>query len=66
MWVNEAHAAYGRALASHSEGYHLALAVAMALAQVAVDPAREHAFVTAFLTRWGEALTRRRRAARPH
>jgi hypothetical protein len=61
VWVNEAHAAYRRALASRSEGYHLALAVAMALAQVAVEPPREHAFVTAFLARWGEALDRRPR-----
>jgi hypothetical protein len=62
VWINEAHPAYRRALASRSEGYHLALAVAMALAQVAVDPAREHAFVTAFLARWGAALGRRRAA----
>jgi hypothetical protein len=58
VWINEAHAAYRRAAASRSEGYHLALAVAMALAPLAVEPREEHAFVSAFLARWGEALTR--------
>lgn len=56
VWVNEAHPAYRRAIASRSEGYHLALAVALALAPLAVEPAGEHAFVTAFLSRWGEVL----------
>jgi hypothetical protein len=56
VWVNRAHPAYRRAQASHSIGYHLALAVAMALAPLAVDAAAQHEFVTAFLTRWGEAL----------
>ena len=66
VWVNEAHPACRRAAASRSEGYHLALAVAMALAPLAVEPAREHAFVTAFLSSWGSALDRRkRRGGRP-
>jgi len=66
VWVNEAHPACRRAAASRSEGYHLALAVAMALAPLAVEPAREHAFVTAFLSSWGSALERRkRRGGRP-
>ncbi len=56
VWVNEAHSAYKRAVASRSEGYHLALAVALALAPLAVEAAGEHAFVTAFLDRWGAAL----------
>lgn len=56
--VNEAHPAYRRAVASRSEGYHIALTVALALATLAVEPVNEHAFVTAFLTRWGEALQR--------
>lgn len=60
VWVNEAHPAYRRAGASRSEGYHVALAVAMALAPLAVEPAKEHAFITAFLARWGAALERRR------
>ncbi len=56
--VNEAHPAYRRAVASRSEGYHIALAVALALSRLAVEPANEHAFVTTFLTRWGESLQR--------
>lgn len=59
VWVNEAHPAYRRAVASRSEGYHVALAVALALGPLAVEPAREHAFVTAFLASWGKALERR-------
>jgi hypothetical protein len=62
VWVNEAHPAYRRAVASRSEGYHIALASALALAPLAVEPAKEHAFVTAFLAAWGGALERRRRA----
>ncbi len=60
VWVNEAHPAYRRAAASRSEGYHVALAVALALAPLAVDAAKEHAFITAFLARWGEAIERRK------
>ncbi|OGL02786.1 MAG: hypothetical protein A3D33_18460 [Candidatus Rokubacteria bacterium RIFCSPHIGHO2_02_FULL_73_26] len=60
VWVNEAHPAYRRAVASRSEGYHVALAVAMALAPLAVDPAKEHAFVTVFLARWGAAIERQK------
>jgi hypothetical protein len=60
VWVNEAHPAYRRAVASRSEGYHVALAVALALAPLAVDPAKEHAFITAFLSRWGAAIERRK------
>jgi hypothetical protein len=56
VWVNRAHPAYRRALASRSVGYHIALAVAMALAPLAVESANEHAFVSAFLFRWGEAI----------
>ena len=55
VWVNEAHPAYRRALASRSEGYHVALTVALALASLAVEPARVQEFVTAFLARWGGA-----------
>lgn len=56
VWVNRSHAAYRRALVSRSIGYHIALAVAMALAPLAVESAHEHGFVTAFLSRWGEVL----------
>lgn len=65
VWVNEAHPAYRRAVVSRSEGYHVALAVALALAQLAVDPAKEHAFVVAFLSRWGQAIERRQSRRRP-
>ena len=54
--VNDAHPAYRRAAASRSEGYHTALAVALALGPLAVEPKEEHGFITAFLARWGEAL----------
>lgn len=54
VWVNDAHPAYRRAVASHSEGYHLALTVAMALASLAVEPVQVQGFVTDFLARWGE------------
>ncbi len=64
VWVNEAHPAYRRAAASRSEGYHIALASALALAPLAVEPAKEHAFVTAFLASWGSAIDRRKPAAR--
>ena len=64
VWVNEAHAAYRRAAASRSEGYHTALAVALALAPLAVDPAKEHAFITAFLSSWGAAIERRKGRSR--
>jgi Histidine kinase-, DNA gyrase B-, and HSP90-like ATPase len=55
LWINDAHPAYRRAAASRSVGYHIALSVALALAPLAVDPAREHAFVTQFLAHWGGA-----------
>ena len=64
VWVNEAHPAYRRAVASRSEGYHVALAVALALGPLAVEPVQEHAFVSAFLASWGAALERRSRRAR--
>jgi hypothetical protein len=64
VWVNEAHPAYRRAVVSRAEGYHVALAVAMALAPLAVEPAKEHAFITAFLLSWGSATERRKGARR--
>jgi Histidine kinase-, DNA gyrase B-, and HSP90-like ATPase len=64
IWINEAHPAYRRAVASRAEGYHIALAAAMALAPLAAEPAREHAFVTAFLASWGTAIDRRPHARR--
>lgn len=58
VWVNEAHPAHRRAVASRSEGYHVALSVAMALAPLAVEPAEAQAFITSFLEHWGRALGR--------
>ncbi len=55
VWVNDAHPAYRRAVASRSEGYHVALSVALALAQLTVEPADVSSFVARFLARWGEA-----------
>lgn len=60
IWVNRAHPAYQRAVASRSEGYHMALASALALAPLAVEPSKEHAFMTMFLASWGSALARRK------
>jgi hypothetical protein len=60
VWVNEAHPAYRRAAASRSEGYHMAVAVALALAPLAVEPAKEHGFLIAFLSAWGAATDRRK------
>jgi hypothetical protein len=62
--LNDAHPAYRRAVVSRSEGYHIALAVALALARLAVPPAEAQEFVTTFLTRWGEALDGARRKSR--
>ena len=64
VWVNRSHPAYRRALVSRSVGYHIALAVAMALAPLAAESAHEHAFVTAFLSRWGEAIEQKARRTR--
>lgn len=60
VWVNDAHPAYQRAVPSRSEGYHLALSVALALASVAVTPNQERGFVQDFLGRWGEQVARPR------
>jgi hypothetical protein len=64
VWINESHPAYRRAVASRAEGYHVALAVAMALAPLAVEPVKEHGFVTTFLARWGDAIDRRKERRR--
>jgi hypothetical protein len=58
IWINDAHPAYRRAAASRAEGYHLALTTALALAPLAVEPAGEHGFVTAFLAAWGGRIER--------
>ncbi|MDN5940503.1 MAG: ATP-binding protein [Nitrospira sp.] len=68
VWINQSHSAYRRALASRSVGYHISLAVALALAPLAVEPDHEHTFITKFLSHWGQALdqtpNRRRRPRR--
>jgi hypothetical protein len=56
VWVNRAHPAYRRALASRSIGYHIALTVALALAPLAAEPSQQSKFLLTFLTRWGEAI----------
>jgi hypothetical protein len=55
VWVNEAHPAFRRASGSRAAAYHVALSAAMALAPLAAEPAHQHEFITAFLTRWGHA-----------
>lgn len=65
VYVNTAHPAYLRAAASRSEGYHAAMAVGMALAAVAVEPQGVQAFLSSFLARWGEAVSRDRRRRQP-
>jgi hypothetical protein len=64
VWVNDAHPAHRRAVASRSEGYHLALCVAIALADVAVPPQEERGFITEFLVRWGESVDQNGRGRR--
>jgi len=53
-----------RATGSRSIGYHTALAVALALAPLAVEPVEEHGFITQFLAHWGGAQARPRRSRR--
>ena len=61
VWINESHPAYRRADQSRSTGYHIALATALALARLAVEPTEEHHFVIAFLAHWGKAIGRKPR-----
>ena len=60
IWINDAHPAFTRAVASRSLGYHTALAVALALAPLAVEARDEHTFITHFLAHWGGAQTAKR------
>lgn len=53
VWVNDAHPAYQRAVASRAESYHIALSVAAALAPLTVEAAQAQDFISAFLARWG-------------
>lgn len=60
VWINASHPAFRRAVETRSQGYHAALAVALALAPLAVEPAAEHGFITRFLAQWGRVVIRRR------
>jgi hypothetical protein len=64
VWVNRAHQAYQRAVATRSVGYHIALAVGLALAPLAVESAQEHDFLTAFLSCWGDGGMPKKRSPR--
>ena len=64
VWVNDAHPAYRRAVATHAESYHIALTVGMTLAPLAADGAAIQNFVTTFLARWGETNGQHRRRGR--
>jgi hypothetical protein len=64
IWINDAHPAYARAVASRSAGYHIALSVALALAPLASEGTSEHAFITRFLSHWGGAADGKPRRAR--
>jgi hypothetical protein len=64
IWINDAHPAYARAVASRSLGYHMALAVALALAPLAVEARDEHTFITQFLAHWGSAQSVNRTTGR--
>ena len=57
----ERRVALGRAAASRAEAYHIALAVAAALAPLAVEPEGAQRFVSAFLARWGAAAANGKR-----
>jgi hypothetical protein len=60
IWINDTHPAYTRAIESRALGYHTALTVALALAPLAVEPSREHSFITQFLAQWGGSSTGKR------
>jgi hypothetical protein len=64
IWINDAHPAYTRSVASRSLGYHTALAVALALAPLAVEARDEHTFITQFLAHWGSAQSAGRATGR--
>jgi hypothetical protein len=59
VWVNDAHPAYRRAVVTRSDAYHIALAVASALAPLAVEPHQTQSFVSAFLASWGSGASAR-------
>ena len=64
VMVNADHPAYRRAVSSRSEGYHLALAVALALAPLVTEAVSEREFLTRFLAEWGSSVGGRSRGRR--
>jgi hypothetical protein len=64
VWINTEHPAYKRADATRSIPYHVAVAVALALAPLATGGSGVQGFVTAFLAEWGEAVAVQKRARR--
>ena len=56
VWINTDPPAYQRAESTRSTGYHMAVAVALALAPLATGERGVQQFVTAFLAQWGEAV----------
>ena len=56
VWINTDHAAWQRAEATRSTGYHIAVAVALALAPLATGGGGVQQFLTAFLAQWGESV----------
>lgn len=64
VMVNADHPAYRRAVSSRSEGYHLAIAVALALVPLVAEAVNEREFLMRFLAEWGSSV-RERSPARP-
>ena len=56
VWINTTHPAYVRAEATRSTPYHVAVAVALALAPLATGGTGVQQFLTVFLAQWGEAV----------
>jgi hypothetical protein len=56
VWINTVHPAYLRAESTRSTGYHIAVAVALALAPLATGGSGVQQFLTVFLAQWGEAV----------
>jgi len=59
VWINTAHPAWLRAESTRSTGYHVAVAVAVAIAPLATGGTGVSKFLTEFLSQWGEAVRAR-------
>lgn len=59
VYINTVHPAYVRAESTRSTGYHVAVAVALALAPLATGGTGVQQFLTVFLAQWGEAVQSR-------